>query len=264
MTELQNLQASFQHYLFDESQGIKQHIKSSEKASADMRLDIYHNAYRVRLMDALLTHYPILASYVGEDIFDALANDYIRAHPSTFRSIRWFGDQLMYFLHSHEDYKAYPCLSELAQFEWAMSVAFDAEDKALLNANRLKSLPPESWVNMHFEMHPSVARLNFSWNVVSIWQSISEDEAPSDPMQTPLPMPWLIWRKETVNQFCSLTDYEAWAIDAVLERASFGEIGAGLCQWFDEEVASVEAASLLKSWIEAGLLTDITIEESMK
>ena len=40
---------------------------------------------------------PILKAYIGDEIFDAIARDYIDAHPSVFRNVRWFGGHLADF-----------------------------------------------------------------------------------------------------------------------------------------------------------------------
>src|SRR3990167_6248555 len=102
---------------------------------------------------------------------------------------------------------------------------------------------------MKLQIHPSAQRLNFSWNVFPIWQALSEDQPPPDPVQQEQPIPWILWRKELTNQFCSLTADEAWAIDAMRQGIKFGEICEGLCEWIDEHNAAIHAASLLKGWI---------------
>ncbi len=42
--------------------------------------------------------------------------------------------------------------------------------------------------------------------------------------------------KDRTSQFVSLSLDEAWAIDAMINGANFGEICEGLCQWVDEKM----------------------------
>jgi len=46
------------------------------------------------LIEVLGNDYEVLHAYLGDGLFDTLAGDYIAAHPSTFRNVRWFGGKL--------------------------------------------------------------------------------------------------------------------------------------------------------------------------
>ena len=61
-------------------------------------LDIYRNAYRVRLIEALNETYPVLHAVLGDDDFATLGEEFVAAHPSVHRSIRWYGSELSDFL----------------------------------------------------------------------------------------------------------------------------------------------------------------------
>lgn len=256
MSQLTRLQDEFQNYLLHSSNQIHQHIVDTRKVSAETRLAIYSNAYRARLLEALIINYPVLSQYLGEEDFEKLGNEYIDAYPSTYRSIRWFGDKLSQFLRASSHYSSWPFLSELAQFEWAMTLAFDAADSTLLQLEEVGRVPPDAWVDMRFQAQPSAQRLNLKWNVVSIWQALTDDQEPNEPQES-FSVSWILWRKDFLTQFCSLSLEEAWAIDAMLNGSTFGDICEGLCQWVDEQNAAMHGASLLKGWITAGLLTKV-------
>ena len=72
--------------------------------------------------------------------------------------------------------------------------------------------------------------------------------------------PWVLWRHAYLNRFYLLPEDEAWAMDAWLEGRPFGELCEGLCQWHAEEAVGPRAASLLKNWIQSGLVTEITLK----
>lgn len=259
MSNLLDLQNKFQHYLLSGEIDFKKQIVETEKVPSEIRLAIYGNAYHSRLVDALATNYPALYIYLGTDMFAKLAADYIESNPSCFRSIRWFGDQLANFIDRQEEYKQFPYLVELAEFEWNMTLVFDAEDNIVLKLDDVARIPPDEWCEMKFRVHPSVKRLNLFWNVIPICEALLEDQTPDEPIKNLSMIPWLLWRKNYVNHYKSLADDEAWAIDAVFNNASFGEICEGLCEWVSEEEAGLRAASLLKAWIEAELLVEIIL-----
>ncbi len=259
MSGLQRLQNQFQDYLLNSNPHFQNSIVTTKKVPAETRLAIYANAYRSRLIEALAANYPVIQVYLGCDQFEELGQAYLNAYPSSFRSIRWFGDQLANFLNEHPDYKAFPYLAELAQFEWTLTLVFDATDSVVLQMEEMGNIPSDAWVDMRLQAHPSVHRLHSSWNVVQIWQAISDDKTPPDPIQNSVPIHWVLWRKELTNHFCSLTEDEAWAINIIINGATFSELCEGLCQWVDEEEAGLRAASLLKGWISEGLITKVML-----
>ncbi len=259
MNKLSGIQNQFQNYLLQHDPAIEQHVLGTEKVSVETRLAIYENAYRARLVDALAETYPVLKQYLGDDAFEELAHDYLTTYPSSFRSIRWFGDQLASFTQTHATYHAHPYLAELIQFEWTMTMVFDAADAPLLQLDDIARIPPDAWENMCFTAHPSARCLSCKWNMIPIWQMLSEQKSPAEPVESEQPVSWVLWRNNYLNQFCSLSEEEAWAIDAMLQGASFGAICEGLCQWIDEENAAQQAASLLKGWITAGLVSSVTV-----
>lgn len=254
-----SLQDQLQNFLLHGDPAIQDHVIGTTNVSVEKRLAIYQNAYRSRLIDSLATTYPMLNLYLGDDVFADICDDYLAEHPSTYRSIRWFGDQLSTFLIKHPDCGSFPVLAELAQFEWMMTLVFDAADADCLQLEDIASIAPDAWETMRFQAHPSASLLTMHWNTVSIWQALSDETTPAEPEESPAPITWILWRHDLLNQFCSLSADEAWAIHALLTGATFGEICEGLCQWIDEENAALHAASLLKGWITAGLISKVII-----
>ncbi|EKD70861.1 MAG: hypothetical protein ACD_46C00360G0003 [uncultured bacterium] len=259
MHELRYIQEQLQKYLLHAENDIEQYIVETKKVSTQARLAIYANAYFSRLLDALADNYPVLQKHIGEEEFAKLGHDYINRYPSTYRSIRWFGDYLSYFIQENSRYVDFPHLAELAQFEWTMTLVFDAAEDAILQLTDMQNISPQQWPNMKFRIHPSVHILTLSWNVVAIWQAILDDQIPGGPLQT-MPVSWVLWRKELVNQFYSLSEDEAWAMDAMLKGLTFAEICEGLSQWTNVEATPLRAASLLKSWISAGMIADVVLK----
>ena len=257
MNNLQNLQAAFKRYLFEEDNGIATHIVSTEKLSSDSRLAIYANAYRSRLVEALAKDYPALSYAVGEEEFRCLSLAYIRIYPSTYYSLRWFGQDLAGFMGSHENYSAQPHLAELAEFEWAFVDAFDAEDAEVSGVEDPAKIPPDSWPALRMTLHPSVRWVTCSWNCLPIWQSMKNKTAVPTPQPLDTKVSYLIWRQGLNTKYRSLESDEAAVLGVAAKGADFAELCTVLTQWLKTEETALRAASLFKTWLEDGLVSRI-------
>lgn len=254
MNTLSSLQEAFQNYLLSSQMNIAQSVIETNAISCQTRLNIYRNAYQVRLKEALSSNFPCLNVYLGEEVFHQLSIDYIKLHSSPYRSIRWYGDKLAIFLKNYYDMEY---VSELADFEWNIGLLFDAADAPPFSLEQMTSIPSDAWGAMQFKANPSLRRLNLSWNVAQIWQALVEEQEPLDACKNSEALPWVLWRTNYMNQFYVLEEDEAWAMDSMLKGQSFGEICEGLCRWHDEEAVGMRAAMILKTWIESGIITEL-------
>ncbi len=252
MIKLQNLQHQFQNFLLIDETEIRTSIVSTEKVSNKQRLFIYLDGYRYRLIDCLSANFPILSTYLEFDDFHSLCSEYIAKFPSSYRSIRWYGDSLSGFLKE----KGHSYLAELAEFEWKMTLAFDAADDKTLQIEEMAAVPPEDWAHIKFKPHPSLQLMTFNWNVVKIWKALSQQKkAPK--LKKINATTWVLWRQDYITRFYDLAVDEKWALEALTKGANFGELCEGLCDWFDEQEVGMRAASLLKGWIQSGMIAGI-------
>lgn len=223
------------------------------------RLGIYGHAYRARLIDALGDTYPVLHAVLGDEVFAALGAQFIGAHPSVHRSIRWYGRELSEFLGRTSPYAEQPILAEIALLEWTLSEVFDAKDAEPLERAQLCAIEPSAWDELRFGFHPSVRRLQLQWNTTPVWQAMSRDQPPPDPQRAESPIPWLLWRRDLQNYFRSMTGDEAAALDAALRGENFGGICAALTAWLPDEEIPLRAAGLLGAWADSGIIVDLQV-----
>ena len=260
MSHLSQLQNDFQAYLLDSAKGaaFKNQIVNDKKVGAKKRLGIYADAYRLRIIEALSNSYPILKALLGDDLFEKVARLYIDRYPSTYRNMRWVGDQMRE--HLQNSFPQYPIAAEMATFEWALGLAFDAEDVPVLALPDLAAVPPENWADLTFKFHPSVQLFTFKYNVLRVWQALNAEELP--PKVTQINEPCLVWRKDLNSHYRSLDLAEFQAIQWIIAGASFGT----LCEKLQEnateeqaaeEKATMQAAQYLSTWIENGVLNDL-------
>jgi hypothetical protein len=259
MTELTRVQEQFQKFIFSGQSEINKSIVQTERVSVDTRLAIYRDAYKLRLIESLTTTFPAVHAYLGTEAFQEVCTNYIAAHPSSYRSIRWFGDVLAEFLRNYYE-KKYSFLAELADFEWKMTLAFDAKDTQVLHIADMANVSPESWVGMQFILHPSIQRVNYFWNAIPLWQTLINDQELPELQSASIATSWILWRSpDYIIQFYSLSEEEAWAIDALIQGLSFGQLCEGLCQWINAEEVGLRAASYLKNWIQNGMVSELRI-----
>lgn len=255
MRELFDLQSNFQNYLLDKSTSIINAVVDREPVSATARLNVYRESYYLRLIEALALDYEVIRALVGEEEFDQIAFEYIQEHPSSFRSIRWYGEKFSDFLKKKTDQE---CLIEMAQFEWLLTEAFDAADSTVITLENMAAIPPKKWPKIRFKLHPSLRSLTLTTNAVAIWQSYTEQNIALTPEQTSSPVTWIIWRKELDVHFRSLTQAEAFMLQALATHQSFKTLCEGLSTWLEPENIALEAALFLKRLITDQLIIDIT------
>ena len=254
---LRRLQQDLQNHLLGEDGAIAAAIVDAPPLPALVRLGIYRNAYRTRLIEALTETYPILHAVLGDEDFADLGGQFVAAHPSVHRSIRWYGGDLAQFLERCPPYDGQPIFAEIALLEWTLGEVFDAADAAAKPRSALAAIDPSAWSGLDFEFHPSLRRLQLEWNTAAVWLALSRGEDPPQPARADSPAPWLLWRQNLQNYFRSLTPDESAALDSALRGDTFGEICESLVDWLPQEEIPLRAASLLATWADSGIIVGI-------
>ena len=262
MKHLRQLQEKFQSYLLRPDNSMDRLISSSERVAAQVRLTIYADAYRLRLLEALDTDFPGLHSLAGDEEFDRLGRAYIDAHPSGHFSLRWYGNHLTEFLCSTAPWRDHPVLAEMAAFEWAMSLAFDAANDGAITLEDVAAIAPDAWGDMRLQPHASVQRVDLLWNVPLFWKAVEADSELEAPQAGEHPVGWVIWRQGLNTHYRSLTVDEAWALDGLLAGQDFASLCEGLCEWVDPDNAAAHAAGLLRRWVQDGMVRGISLADS--
>ena len=258
MPDLKQLQQQFQDYLLSKPSTIEQSVLSTEKVSAAQRLAIYSDAYQLRLIEALSVNYPILHTLLGDELFDALARQYIQLFPSKYRSIRWYGEQLSdYIRKSFNHIEHQNLVADMALFEWALSIAFDAQDYPFITTDQLTSVPAEHWPSLRFKIQQSLQLINLQSNCVVVWQALNKEQDCPNLITHHAQQVWIIWRKQLQTQFRCLDVHEAWALQTIIQGQDFTAMCDGLTEWIDEQHCAIQAASFLKQWVNDGLISEI-------
>jgi hypothetical protein len=250
MSALPQLQGVFQDYVLGPGEAAPALLAAVRRQGAlgpEARLAIYHNAYRARMRDALGEAFERTWTYIGDGLFGQMAGAYLDAHPSTFGNLRWFGGGFPAFLaHALSEH---PFVAELAAFEWTLGLAFDAPDVLDARLDALRDLAPQAWADLRFALHPSVHLLPMRHNSVALWQALDGEGTPPVPATLSEPVTWLVWRHALQPHFRSLDAFEARALRALADGATFGEICAGC-----EADAVPRIAACLRDWLGTAML----------
>lgn len=257
---LAELQLALQDFLLDKQVDASALTLETPSFSKQERLQIYHEAYRLRLIDALRNDYPALEAYVGENEFILLATEFITEYPSHHASLRWLGEKLPNFLRKHVHWKEHIEVVELVEFEWRQVMAFDAADTSLASIDELRTLPPVQWMTLKLELHPSLQLIDCYSNAPTLWNALTKDKTALAIELTQTAQAWLMWRENLQVVYRPIDTTEAWALNAFLTQKHFAEVCEGLCEWIAAEQVPAKVAQYLQHWIRAGLVTKVETE----
>lgn len=254
---LTDWQLAVESYLLGEQlqpdSSLQASLLGSPTLSVEQGLQIYHNAYRARLLAALREDFPALHYWLGDEQFDQLGSAFLKACPSAHYSLRWLGARFPDFIAQHGVIRQRAPLAELARLEWSFTLAFDAADAEPLSLAQMASLPASDWPELHVQLLPCVQHLQLAYNSLALWQAAKAQHAFPPSEALPQAMDCLIWRHKLVSHYRSLSADEATALFGMcIEGWSFAQ----LCEALSAHAAdaSVRAAGWLKQWIVAGLL----------
>lgn len=261
MTGLAALQRDLSQYLLQEANAasVRPVVKVPPRIDPVERLEVYGNAYRERLRETLAKDYPVLLRLLGAEAFAELAYGYIAANRSRSPNIRWFGAQLAAFIAARPS-PPHAAARDMAEFEWAIGLAFDAADAEPLAVADLASVAPDDWAALRFRLHPSLQAIALTHAAPDWWLGVQDlDGQAGLPDLPPLEheRSWAIWRGAEGVRFRLLEVDEADMLRAARDNADFGTLCGLLAMGHGEMQAAPRAAGLLRNWVEAGWIAGL-------
>lgn len=178
-------------------------------------LAVYRNTVAIGLIDALRGAYPVTAEIIGPEAFDALADDFARAHPPAGPVLLDYGAGFAAFLAAQPWTSELPYLAGVAELERLATEAHVAADAPALGFADLAELGAEGWMALGLPLHPAA---RFAWlrtPAMTIWLA-HRDPAGFDSLAPE-------WRAEG-----ALFTRPADAVEAVLIDAAAHRLLSGL------------------------------------
>ena len=254
--DLESLQRRFQDYVLHGNPAVLRDVAGAARAA--IKMDIYADGYPQRLLEALATDYPGLKAIAGEE-FNELGRAYIAACPSTLRNLRWYGQNLAQFLASTAPWSDRPELADMARFEWAMGISFDALDATSLTREALGGIGAQDWPRLIFLPHPATQCVALTTDVPHAWSAQARGEALAPVQHEPVPVPWLLTRRSLQVRFRAMGPQEAAAFDRLGTRASFAQWCGELAEMVGEDNAARQAVEWLNQWLADGALAGFAL-----
>ena len=230
------------------------HLVGTDDLAADERLAIYARMYFWRLADVLREDHPRTAAVLGDEVFRGVVRGYLERHPSEDPSVAHVGRAFAGFLAANFPAGAPPWAADLARLEWARREVFDAPDATPLGLGALRALAPEAWPAARFGAVPALVRVVAGWPVQRPWAA-GPDDSPEELSAERTAL--RVWRSGFSVYHAVMDPRE----EAALTRLVAGEPFASVCEAFAElpaDQAAAEAASLLVTWVEDGMVLDVS------
>ncbi len=252
--DLARLQAEFKDYLFSGANeaAFAPWISAGNGIDVTHRLDVYRNAYYIRLQEALAHNFPALLADMGEAAFGQAMAAYLKACPSTSPSLRQLGERLPGYLMSRN--KAH--WADLARVEWAVFNAFDAADADALTVDDMQKIPPDAWRDLRFALHPSASLLEVSRHAFEVWAAYRQKQTLPD-RQTHETVPLLIWRGPDGPAVKLLSIESHTLFVALSDRESFAQACERFLSFIPHDDIAQTAAVCLLDLLRRGCLSKI-------
>lgn len=253
---LAGLQAAFHDHLLNRPSPIAHEVVNAGRIGVDHRLHIYHNAYRVRLLENLRDAYEKTWAYLGDARFDTSALAFIEDNPPRHRNLRWHGATFSQWLANW--FPQDRDIAELALIDWQLRQAFDGPDATPVHPEELAGLSAEEWAGVGFRFTPTLFVKPLRFNSLSIWHALDQELVPPVAESLPVPNWLLIWRKGWQPQFRTLQTAEHAALMQLQDGTSFAQVCAALGEQFSDQEAASVAAGSLRSWLQDELIVELT------
>jgi hypothetical protein len=222
-------------------------VDDGPAASRFERIQIYANAYFLRLREVLIGDFPRLAANLGDSTFDSLICGYLQAHPSEYPSVRHLRRAMPEFIRTLDDLPGWA--ADLAFLELTRIDMFDAPDSTIATLQDFAQISPDAWPDIVLEPITALRVITCGWPAERLWAE--NTPVPTRCNETVI----RVWRgaNYAVRHLAMRAD-EAQAVDRMQRGEPFGFI----CEAFSalsESEAAREAAALLVRWLDDGIIS---------
>ena len=229
-------------------------LAGSPSLDARSRIRIYADMFIWRQVDALRDDFPKLALLLGDGPFYAMAEDYLRAHPSQHASLSELGRALPAFLRTWSGEGGRTDLADLAALEWARAKVFEEANVEAAPSEQLRGFGRDELPQLRLRFVPALRLLRLEHELGALWQALEQGAPAGSP--SPRGESVAVWRKGFEVLHAPLEADEAQA----LALASSGEPLGVVCEAFALRSDAVEAAfRAISSWFAEGW---IRVEEA--
>lgn len=142
-------------------------------ANPEPRIGIYRRNVFGNWRSALAATYPVVRELVGVPFFDAMADHYADACPSTSGDLNEFGGELARFMRGYPPLGGLDYVADVAALEWALDEAAraaDARGSPAGVAQRLAATPISRLTRTRLRLHPAARLVACGHPALRIWE----------------------------------------------------------------------------------------------
>jgi len=252
MTNLRVIQQSLHDFLRNQPSEIESYVVGKNTTEVKRRLEVYQDAYQLRLEENLKKQYPVISLWLGAEKFTALALAYEKMFPPTDYAIRHYATHLAEYFHAIND----PFLFDLATFEWAMNIALDDSPNALLlTLADFQKITPDALLSITFQFNPSLQLLALHYDIPSFWQAAkkAKPRVMPDYLSDDNLCHVCLWRRENLPYFRSVTSLEATLVTQAMQGKNFSDLCEVAAASLDQQAVDFVAQTILR-WLKDGWL----------
>lgn len=254
-TSLAQSQREFMAHLLEEERALPANWNDRQAAG----MEIYRNAYRARLVDALRETYERTAKWVGEDAFRQAAAHHVIVNPPRSWTLDDVGDGFVDTV--AELFAQDPEVAELAWLEWSMHRCFVAPNAEALDAAGFAMVTAafegDDWANLRLQFLPGTHQCEVAHDVAELWRALAEEQAARPDFVLAEPVHCIVWREGIKPVFMQVDIAEGAALSMMHDGKSYGEMCDTLIARMGEEQAVKQAGAMLGRWIHHGMISGL-------
>jgi len=246
--------------VIEQAQGL---ISARGRLSPAARLEIYREQYWLRHTSSLTEDFPGLSGILGQEAWQALAFDYLDAHPPRSFTLRDLGLELPRYVAQQTSLDHYELCLDMARLELAYLEVFDAPEPPLLDPTELAAIPEESWEHARIGIHPALRLLRVGYPVPALRRQLFEAQSSGE--NVPIPpreAQNLVIFRHDLQLFHEKLELGAFALLAALQQGVPLVAAAEQAQAeFPEEARSIEenAGAWFHAWAARGFICSVSI-----
>ena len=221
---------------------------------ASTGMDIYRNAYRARLVDALSAGFERTRRCVGEHAFASAAAHFVLTNPPGSWTLDAYGAGFPAALETL--FADDPEVAELAWLEWHMQQAFAAPDLPELTPQGLAEagLQEHHWEIARFTMAAGFTAREVRHDCAALWHAHSADKISGLAVSAIESSALVVWRRGFSPHFRVLDCDEFAALGQLAAGASFGETATLIG---DRDLARF--GEWFAGWLREGLFSAVSL-----
>lgn len=226
-------------------------------------IDIYRNAYRVRLVDSLAEVFERTREWVGEESFRRAAAHHLIVRAPCSWTIDRAGEGFVDTL--GDLFSRDPEVPELAWLEWAMHSAFVAADCVPLSPGGFAAataLPAEAaWAGLRLRLVPGLEARAIAFDCGGLWRALAKSENLPKTLELPESRGLVVWREAMTPVFMSVDAVEHECLQLVAASATYGDVCDLLVDRFGEAQAITYAGVMLGRWLSNGWIAGLDMPD---